>query len=290
MEHQFIKNSNEIDGRAIAAALFSNIKARVEKLNFQPLLCDVIAGEDAVSISYVKIKRKFALECGLDFSLVHLQNATTADEVITAIQMEQQKSNLCGLIVQLPLPKQINSEDVLRAINPEVDVDLLNPQSSEKFYENQSSLVPPTPGAIMQILEQLPIDLAKEKILVLGQGDLVGRPVTSLLRAKGYAVDVATGDTPNRLELLKQATVIISGVGKSGVLTGDDVSDGVVVIDAGTSESGGSIYGDVDFETVAPKAKFITPSPGGVGPVTVAKLLENVLNVAEQREGKNYQQ
>lgn len=283
MENNFIKNSNQIDGRAIAAALFSDVKARVEKLKFQPLLCDVVAGSDAVSISYVKIKRKFALQCGLDFSLVHLPNATTAEEVVSAIQAEQEKSNLCGLIVQLPLPAQINSDEVLKALSHSVDVDVINPESAEKFYANQSGLVPPTPGAIMYILEQLPIDLSKEKILVLGQGELVGKPITQLLRVKGYAVDVATSETSNKAVLLKQATVIITGVGKAGVLKGDDISDGVVVIDAGTSESAGSIYGDVDFETVVKKAKFITPSPGGVGPVTVAKLLENVLIVAEAR-------
>lgn len=284
MENNFIKNSNIIDGRAIAAALFSDITARVEKLSFQPLLCDVVAGSDPVSLSYVKIKRKFALQCGFDFSLVHLPDAITAEEVIEAIHKEQEKTNLCGLIVQLPLPAQINSGEVLRAIKPEIDVDVINPQSSDKFYQGLVDLVPPTPGAIMHILEQLQIDLSKEKILVLGQGDLVGKPIAQLLQAKGLEVNVATSQTENKAELLKQATVIITGVGKPGMLTGDEVSEGVVVIDAGTSESGGSIYGDVDFETVEPKAKFITPSPGGVGPVTVAKLLENVLTVADKKQ------
>lgn len=269
--------SNLIDGRAIASALFTDIKSRVAKLPFQPLLCDVVAGEDAVSLSYVKIKQKFALNCGMDFSLVHLPETSSAEDVIAAINKEQEKENLCGLIVQLPLPEHIDSEEVLRAINPKVDVDLINPTSSLK------ELVAPTPGAIMHILEQLPIDLKQEKILVLGQGELVGKPIAQVLRSRGLEVETATQLTPNKTELLRAATVIITGVGKPGVLTGEEVSEGVVVIDAGTSESGGSIYGDVDFSSVAPKARFITPSPGGVGPVTVAKLLDNVLRVAESR-------
>ncbi len=276
---------NLIDGRAIAARLFEDITARVAKLDFQPLLCDVVVGDDPVSLSYVKIKEQKAKACGLDFSLVHLPADSGVFDVLSAIEVEQQKENLCGLIVQLPLPDSLTeySDQILNAIDIKVDVDLINPKSSEKFYNGKSRMMPPTPGAIMYILEQLPIDLAKENILVLGQGELVGKPITQVLRSKGLAVNTAIADTENKAQLLKQATVIITGVGKAGILTGEEVRDSVVVIDAGTSESGGSIQGDVDFETVSPKAKLVTPSPGGVGPVTVAKLLENVLNVAENR-------
>lgn len=212
----------------------------------------------------------------MEFSLLNLPSDSTEQEVIDAIQAEQTKPNLCGLIVQLPLPKSLNTENILSAIAPEVDVDVISPQE-------YSDLIPPTAGAIMQILNSLPINLMDEKFLVLGQGDLVGKPIAKELRMRGYTVDTATEATENKAELLKSATVVISGVGKAGILTGDQVSDGVIIIDAGTSESGGSIAGDVDFESVAPKAKFITPSPGGVGPVTVAKLLENVLEVAKNR-------
>jgi methylenetetrahydrofolate dehydrogenase (NADP+) / methenyltetrahydrofolate cyclohydrolase len=275
---------NIIDGRAIAAKLFESISERVARLSFKPILCDVVVGEDPVSLSYVKIKGKKAQNCGMDFSLLQMPESSTDEEVCTVIISEQIKDELCGLIVQLPLPKNLNSNRVLNAISQDVDVDVINPISAEKFYEKESALIPPTAGAIMYILNQLPINLYEEQILVLGQGDLVGRPVAHALKAIGCNVITATEETENRAQLLKDATVIITGIGKAGVLTGDEVSDNVIVIDAGTSETGGSISGDVDFESVAPKARFITPSPGGVGPVTVAKLLENVVIVAESKE------
>ncbi len=279
--------NNIIDGRAIAADLFEQVRARVRELSFQPLLCDIVVGSDPVSLSYVKIKEKKARECGMDFSLIHLSDVSDSKAVIEAIGIEQEKTNLCGLIVQLPLPGSIDADAVLEAIDPDVDVDVLSPKSSEKFYNNQSNIVPPTPGAILHILEQLPVDLSVESFLVLGQGELVGRPIAHALRTRGYEVNTAIEDTTDKAAMLKAATVIITGVGKAGVLRGEDVSDGVIVIDAGTSESGGSIYGDVDFDSVVTKARYITPSPGGVGPVTVGKLLENVLHVALDRNPKN---
>ncbi len=270
------KNSNLIDGRAIAASLFSDITKRVGQLEIKPLLCDVVVGSDPVSLSYVKIKQKRALECGMEFSLVELNSDVSDDEVISVIENEQTKPNLCGLIVQLPLPPELDEATVLSAIGANIDVDGINPNSEHK-------LVPPTAGAIVHILDSLNLDLQSQKIVVIGNGNLVGKPVRELLNSRGLEVATVLEDTANRAELIKNATIIISGVGKAGILTGEDVSEGVVVIDAGTSEQGGSISGDVDFKTVAPMARFITPSPGGVGPVTVAKLLENVLLVAEQK-------
>ncbi len=272
--------NNIIDGRAIAASLFSDIKKRVESLSFQPLLCDVIVGSDIVSLSYVHIKEKRAQQCGMDFSLIHLPEVSNEEVVIQAIQTEQKKSNLSGLIVQLPLPGHLDSVKVLEAIDTVVDVDGINPNSTHE-------LVPPTAGAIMYILdvvaEQNSINLSEQNYAVIGNGDLVGKPVAEQLKKRGYNFTTVLADTENRANILKSATVIISGVGKASILKGDEVSDGVIVIDAGTSEEGGSIAGDVEFETVGRKARLITPSPGGVGPVTVAKLLENVLIVAEQK-------
>lgn len=274
-----IIDSKIINGRGIAAQLFFDITRKVARLPFKPVLCDVVVGNDPVSLSYVKIKGKRAKECGIEFSLVQLPESATEEEVISAIKSQQENKNLCGLIVQLPLPKNLDTERILQSIDLKVDVDGLNPQTAQAG----STIIPPTPGAIMHILDSLQTDLSKEEFVVLGQGHLVGKPVAELLKAEGYDVKTVLADTENRAEILKSATAIISGVGKSGVLKGDEVGDNVIVIDAGTSEEGGSISGDVDFETVAPKARMITPSPGGVGPVTVAKLLENVLKVAETR-------
>ncbi|HEX3099918.1 MAG TPA: bifunctional 5,10-methylenetetrahydrofolate dehydrogenase/5,10-methenyltetrahydrofolate cyclohydrolase [Patescibacteria group bacterium] len=272
------EQNNLIDGRALASKMFAQITEQVAALNFKPVLCDVVVGNDLVSLSYVNIKGKRAKECGMDFSLVQLPDTATDEQVIAAIHEQQENQNLCGLIVQLPLPAHLDSAKILQAINLDVDVDGINPQSAGQ----NSQLVPPTAGAIMAILDSLPVNLVEQKFVVLGNGDLVGKPVSSELKKRNYATTTVLADTENRAAILQSATVIISGVGKTGILTGDQVSEGVIVVDAGTSEQGGSISGDVDFATVAPKAKFITPSPGGVGPVTVAKLLENVLLVAKR--------
>ena len=276
METNNIHSNNIIDGRTLATHLSNHITESVSKLPFKPILCDVVVGDDVVSLSYVKIKQKRALACNMDFSLVQLPASAHESDVINAILDEQAKEYLAGLIVQLPLPPKFDSNAILEAIKLTVDVDNIHPSG-------KSQLIPPTAGAIMHILQSLPVDLKQEKFLVLGQGDLVGKPVTKLLRALNYTVEVADITTKNTAELMKAATVIISGVGKAGIVTGADVNDNVIIIDAGTSESNGSIAGDVDFESVAPKARFITPSPGGVGPVTVAKLLENVLTVAQNK-------
>lgn len=264
-----------IDGRKISEQLQEEISKRVKDLSFTPILCDIIVGNDAVSFSYVRIKQRAAEKCGFEFQAIALPEDSTEAEVIAAIEKAQAQERLCGLIVQLPLPKHLNDNEILSAINPAVDVDVINPVTPGQF-------VSPTPAAILHILDSLMLDLTVEKFLVLGQGNLVGKPVAESLQARGYDVTVADENTPNTNELMKEASVIISGVGKPKLITGRKVKDNVIVIDAGTSESDGTIVGDVDFESVSAKARFVTPSPGGVGPITVAKLLENTLISAER--------
>lgn len=272
-----------IDGKNIAYNLNLRTTQRLKKLPFRPLLVDIVIGNDLASLSYVGIKQRTSQKYGFDFELVQLSEQATTEEVIKSIEDQTQRDNLCGLIIQLPLPRHLDQQQILNQIPEAVDVDLLSQQSSQKFYQNESVLVPPTAGAIFEIMNSLNEEWFGKNILVLGQGDLVGKPITQLLRSKNYVVLTADETTTSTLELVKQADLIICGVGKPGLVTGEMVKDGVIVIDAGTSESSGSIKGDVDYETVAPKAKFITPVPGGVGPVTVAKLLENVIIVAENK-------
>jgi len=273
-----------IDGRAIAHDLNLHTKQRIERLSFRPLLVDIVVGNDPASLSYVKIKEKKALESGLLFELHQLPFESTTEEVISKIEELSAREELCGLIIQLPLPSYLDTKQILDTIPERVDVDLLNSRSSEKFYSNESDLIPPTAGAVVQILDSLPEDWNTKKFLVLGQGELVGKPVAHLLKQRGYDVAVADNSTTEVDQMLLEADCVISGVGKPGLVTGDKLKQDVVVIDAGTSEAEGSIKGDVEQETVELKAKYLTPVPGGVGPITVAKLLENVLLVAESRQ------
>lgn len=277
-----------IDGRTLAKDLNLHTQDRINKLPYRPLLVDVVVGNDPASLSYVGIKERTAKKYGMDFELHHLPEESSTESVVEVIQELGKREELAGLIIQIPLPPHLDQQKILNAIPVRVDVDLLNAETSDKFYANDGELIPPTAGAILHILDSLPEDWMQKKFVVLGRGELVGKPITHLLKQRGYNVEVVHSQTENSAELLRQADVIISGVGKPNFITGDQVKDGVIIIDAGTSEavdvapgSASKISGDVDFESCEPKAKFITPVPGGVGPITVAKLLENVVKVAE---------
>jgi methylenetetrahydrofolate dehydrogenase (NADP+)/methenyltetrahydrofolate cyclohydrolase len=267
-----------IKGGKIAKKILSKLKSEVANLPFAPVLCDVLIGDDAVALSYVKIKAKRAEETGLKFELVQLPVGVSTADVLSKIKSIQTNPHLAGVIVQLPLPINLDRKQILNSIDPRLDVDCLGDANAESFYAGKSAMLPPTAAAVIEILEELNLDLKSKEILVVGQGDLVGRPVTFLLKQKGYN-KIKTADGSTNLEtLLPQADVVISGAGQPRLIKGDWIKQGVILIDCGTSESAGSIVGDIDSQSVAGKASFLAPVPGGVGPITVAKLLENVVN------------
>lgn len=209
---------------------------------------------------------------------------------------------MCGIIVQLPLPPGIDKQVVLDSIDPHLDVDCLGKVASEKFYNNYNSekdLGFPTALACMALLDSINLDLKKKIIVVMGQGALVGKPVSALLRNRGLIYQVMSSKTENKEYMLQQADVIISGIGKARYITGNMIKFGAILIDAGTSEEinndqnnnlgdKSSIIGDVDLESVKNVAGYVSPVPGGVGPVTVAMLLNNVLKVAKDISKKYY--
>ncbi|MDE2311627.1 MAG: bifunctional 5,10-methylenetetrahydrofolate dehydrogenase/5,10-methenyltetrahydrofolate cyclohydrolase [Patescibacteria group bacterium] len=272
-----------IDGKKIAAEILREVKIKVAALPFQPVFCDVLVGDDPVSALFVRIKAKTAEAVGIKFHHAQYPADISSGELVAQIKIIGQLKDLCGLIVQLPLPADLPRVEILDAIPSELDVDVVGGESSRKFYAGQQILLPPTAAAILTILETLPEGWRRQKILVLGQGELVGRPVAHLLRQQGLDVTTADRSTPDLPGHLRQADIIISAAGQGRMITGDLVKPGAIVIDAGTSELGGGIVGDADFDSLSARVSFITPVPGGVGPVTVAKLLENVLLVAEQK-------
>lgn len=272
-----------IDGRKIRNEILEDIKKDLEILPFQPIFCDILVGNDPVSASYVKIKDKTATSLGIKFRTIEFGNDSTTESIIEEIDNLNRVPYMCGIIVQLPLPSHIDKEKVLDAINEKVDVDCLSRINSEKFYNNEESIIYPTALACIKIIDSLNIDLNDKKILVLGQGTLVGKPVSHLLKKKGYDVDVVNTKTENTESLIKNADIIISAIGKGGFIKGSMIKEGAIIIDAGTSEDNGSVVGDVDLDSVLGAASFVSPTPGGVGPVTVAMLLKNVLLVAKQK-------
>lgn len=272
-----------IDGRKISREMLEDSKNQLKIINFKPKLIDVLVGDDLVTESYVNIKAKRAGEIGIDFEIVHFSSTVTQEELESDIRELNKTEHLCGLIVQLPLPGHLDKQKILDAIDPAVDVDVITSENSTKFFEGHAELLPPTANAIFKILETLDLDLQQSKVLVVGAGDLVGKPTAHLLREKGAEVTVADKETENLAELCLNAEIIVSGAGVPKLITADMVKENTVIIDAGTAESAGGISGDVDFEAIKDKVKAISPVPGGVGPVTVAMLLQNVVKVAKSR-------
>jgi methylenetetrahydrofolate dehydrogenase (NADP+)/methenyltetrahydrofolate cyclohydrolase len=271
-----------IDGNEVARKISDEIKREVAALDFKPVFCDVLVGEDAASRQYVDMKAKAALNLGFEFRPANYAPGIATAQLIAEIKKISQEPNMCGMIVQLPLPGSLDRQAVLDAIDPKIDVDCTGKINSELFYSGKANMVFPTAAAIMELLDGTKADFNNKKFLVIGFGQLVGRPINFLLKQRGFNVEVADSRTENILPLMKNADVIISAAGKANLITGDKIKPGCIIIDAGTSELDGGIVGDVDLESVKNIAGMVSPVPGGVGPVTVAKLLYNVLRVAKE--------
>lgn len=280
-----------IDGRKIKEQILAEVKKDVLTLPFPPVFCDILVGTDLSSVQYVRMKGKVAESVGIKFRTAEFPASITTEELKAEVLNLNRVPHMCGIIIQLPLPAHIDKKVVLDAIEPSLDVDCLGVINSENFYLNEGQISFPTALACLYILESLKLDLKKNKILILGQGRLVGRPLTHLLKTKGYEVWPVDIDTKDKENLIKQADIIVTAIGQAKFLKAEMLKDGVVLIDAGTSEENGAILGDVDLDSVIKIASYVSPTPGGVGPVTVAMLLRNVLQVAKSRlEINNFNQ
>lgn len=272
-----------IDGKKISQNLLAEVKEQIGQLKFKPKLIDVSVGADAVTESYVRIKEKRAMEVGIDFEEIMLPENSTQEQVEAKIEELNKTENLCGLIVQLPLPKHLNKQAILDKIDPSLDVDIITSTNLGRLFTGNIPFMPATAGAIIKILEAENISLEGKKVLVIGAGDLVGKPVTFLLLQRLATVTIANRLTKNLKELCLAAEIIVSGAGSPKLITSDMVRPETIIIDAGTAESEGSISGDADFDNLKDIVAKITPVPGGVGPMTVAVLLNNVLISAQSR-------
>lgn len=270
-----------IDGKKISKEILDEIKKEIGSLPFQPVFCDVLVGDDPVSRQYVNIKKHTAEEIGIRFHESFFPSNITTENLVKEIEVLNKIPNMCGIIVQLPLPENLNQDEVLNAVDSHLDVDCLNTVTSEKFYNGDLYLGFPAALACMYLLDSINLNLKDKKIVVLGQGKLVGKPVSALLHFRGLTSETISSQTENKEEMLKKADVIISGMGKGQYIKGNMIKSGAIIIDAGTSESNSGIVGDVDLESVKDVAGFVSPVPGGVGPMTVAMLFRNVLKVAK---------
>lgn len=281
-----------IDGKATANQIKQEIADEVLQIKSAglraPHLAAVLVGNDGASLTYVGSKVKSCEKVGFDSTLIRLPETTTEAELLDKIDELNRDETLDGYIVQLPLPKHINEEKVLLAIDPKKDVDGFHPSNFGRMALELETFIPATPYGIMQLIERYNIDTQGKHVVVIGRSHIVGRPISILLSQKGAfanaTVTVAHSRTKNLKELTRSADIIVSALGVPGFVTADMVKEGVVIIDVGitrvedsSNPKGYYITGDVDFKSVAPKTSFITPVPGGVGPMTIAMLLKNTL-------------
>ena len=272
-----------VDGKKIANQILKRLKSQVSKMKVKPHLAVVLVGSDRPSETYVRNKQLAAEAVGVKFSLHKFPESVSAEKLIQSIR-KIQKEQLSGIIVQLPLPKKFDKKRILNELDPNLDVDCLSWVSLGKLVIHDNSLVPPSPGAVLEILKQHQVNLTGKHIVLVGQGDLIGKPLTNILIHMPVTLTTCNKETRNLSEITKTADVLITGVGKYNLIRADMIKPGAVVIDAGVSFHQGKMYGDTNFEEVSKKASLITPTPGGVGPITVAKLLENTVLIAANKK------
>ncbi len=278
-----------LDGKQIAKDYRQGLQDQVEALKekgFTPKLSVILVGNDGASQSYVRSKKKAAEKIGMISEIVHLEETATEEEVLNELNRLNNDDSVSGILVQVPLPKQVSEQKILEAINPEKDVDGFHPINIGKLYIDEQTFVPCTPLGIMEILKHANIDLEAKNAVVIGRSHIVGQPVSKLLLQKNASVTILHSRSKDMASYLKDADVIVSAVGKPSLVTKDVVKEGAVIIDVGnTPDENGKLKGDVDYDAVKEIAGAITPVPGGVGPLTITMVLNNTLLAEKMRRG-----
>lgn len=276
-----------IDGKAISAEIRGEIKAEtqafIEKHGVTPGLAVIIVGNDPASQVYVRNKRKACEEVGFYSEAYELSEETTQEELNALVDKLNADNKIHGILCQLPLPKHLNETEVLLRISPSKDVDAFHPYNVGKIMIGDYSFLPCTPAGVMALLERSNIEIGGKECVVVGRSNIVGKPQAMLLLHANGTVTVCHSRTKNLAEVCRRADILVAAIGKADFFTGDMVKEGAVVIDVGMNRrADGKLTGDVDFASVEPKASYITPVPGGVGPMTITMLMQNTLTSAKQ--------
>ena len=272
-----------ISGKEIAAEIKSQIAADVEKYAKQygrkPNLVVVIVGEDPGSVSYVTGKTKAANEVGIDNQTICLKENTTEEELLALIRKLNEDNTVDGILIQLPLPKGIDEDKVILTLSAEKDVDGFHPLNVAALWQKRPCLLPCTPKGIIELMKRKGIEISGKRAVVIGRSNIVGLPVAKLLTDENATVTVCHSRTKNLTEVCSQADILVPALGKPKFVKENMVKEGAVVIDVGVNRDPdtGKLCGDVDFDAVAPKTSYITKVPGGVGPMTIACLMQNTL-------------
>ena len=274
-----------IDGKALAAQVKERVREEAAKLPRKPGLAVILVGENPASQVYVNGKEKDCTECGIQ-SFSHRLPAETSQEELLALVRELNEDRLVdGILCQLPLPKGLDEDAVINAIAPEKDVDCFHPFNVGRMSIGEPVFLPCTPAGVMEMLRAYAVPVKGKNCVVLGRSNIVGKPMAMLLTQADGTVTVCHSKTEHLEEFTRQADILVSAIGKTGFVTADMVKDGAVVIDVAMNrDENGKLCGDVDFAAVEPKASYITPVPGGVGPMTRAMLMENILTASKQHQ------
>ncbi|WP_396190957.1 bifunctional 5,10-methylenetetrahydrofolate dehydrogenase/5,10-methenyltetrahydrofolate cyclohydrolase [Flavobacterium sp.] len=290
-----------LDGKKVSEDIKNEIAAEVQKMKDNgekvPHLAAIIVGNDGASLTYVGSKVKACERVGFESTLVKMPSTTSETELLKKIKELNHDDNIDGFIVQLPLPKQIDTQNIIMSIDPSKDVDGFHPENFGKMALDMTTFIPATPFGILELLERYNVATEGKHTVVIGRSHIVGRPMSILMGRKGFpgnsTVTLTHSHTKNINQITSQADIIITALGVPNYLKAEMIKDDAVIIDVGitrvideTSEKGYRITGDVDFEMVSKKASFITPVPGGVGPMTIAMLLKNTLLAREQKRLK----
>lgn len=281
-----------LDGKKLAqqirAELTEEVIEFIQNNSVVPCLAAVLVGEDPASEVYVRNKRRACEAVGIDSQLHRLDSSVTSDELLTLVAKLNKDQAVHGILVQLPLPKQIDASRVLVAISPSKDVDAFHPENVGRLVQGRPRFLPCTPQGVQQLLMRSGIEMAGRHVVVLGRSDIVGRPLSIMLSQRGPGGDATVtlchSRTPDLAAVTKTADILVVAIGQPKFVTADMVKPGAVVVDVGINRAEGGVVGDVDFEGVRAVAGAITPVPGGIGPLTIAMLLKNTLAAAESLE------
>jgi methylenetetrahydrofolate dehydrogenase (NADP+)/methenyltetrahydrofolate cyclohydrolase len=272
-----------LDGKKTADKRLEILKEEIEDSGLYPRLATVIVGEDPASQMYVRMKHRACEQVGIGSVGLTLVEDATTEQVLKAVAQLNADVDINGILIQLPLPKQVDTERVIASVNPDKDVDGFHPFNLGLLFSGRPRFAPCTPKGIMTLLSEYKIEIAGTRAVVIGRSIDVGRPMSALLMNADATVTVCHSKTKNLTEEIRKADILVSAVGKAHFITGEMVRPGAVVIDVGINQLNGKLVGDVDFETVKDIASAITPVPGGVGPMTIATLMENTYRAANVR-------
>jgi methylenetetrahydrofolate dehydrogenase (NADP+)/methenyltetrahydrofolate cyclohydrolase len=271
-----------IDGKAISAAVRIELKAEIEAMAKKPGLAVIIVGDNPASKVYVRNKHKACAEVGIYSEIHALPSETTDEELLSLIRQLNANDRIHGILVQLPLPAHLNEELVISNIDPKKDVDAFSEVNAGKIMIGRPDFMPCTPAGVMTLLERTGIEVAGRECVVIGRSNIVGKPMAMLLLAADGTVTVCHSKTKNLAEVCRRADILVVAIGRAEYITGDMIKPGAVVIDVGMNrDSGGKLVGDVEFASASRIASYITPVPGGVGPMTITTLLRNTITAAK---------